>query len=70
MDPACAECVNLWKKYQRATIEAVRLENEAKACSSDFDAFQTAALQAHAAEVLRIAARNALMSHQTESGHA
>jgi hypothetical protein len=67
----CEQCQHLWKAYQRATIENIRLDEEVRSRNeyqSLRELIETAA-RAEAAEQLRVEARQKLAQHWAATGH-
>jgi hypothetical protein len=67
----CEECQHLWKAFQRATIESIRLDEEVRSRNeyqSLRELIETTA-KAEAAVQLRVEARQKLAEHWAASGH-
>jgi hypothetical protein len=67
----CEECQRLWKAYQKATIQAVQLDEEIRSMTEDQDLqrFSEVTTKAEAGERLRVEARQRLAEHQAATGH-
>ncbi len=67
----CEECNKLWKTYEDAVFEHVRLNNRHKFAnaSGDPDATARIAKELELATARRTASREALLLHERESGH-
>ena len=67
----CSECDRLWKVYEGAVFEHVRVTNKLKTAEASGDSEAIAALagEAERAASARGASRQALLSHEQTSGH-
>jgi hypothetical protein len=65
----CRECKRLWKAYEVATMEHLRLNGEMKLVAGDLTRFMETSTKLEAAAITLAEARKDLLDHQAATGH-
>src|SRR5262249_19808401 len=68
-EPFCLDCERLWRAYQRATTEHLRLLSQLRRSDVDRERAETLLREVSAAELTLKKTKEALANHQLESGH-